>query len=196
MRRYVFAVLATLFVGIVCSERAFAQERYENIYLSLGAGVTVVEKQASPVANLRIGGEYSFIYGEIEVAYLSTKQNNGLDHKNLSAMTAGVNLGVKFIQSDKGYFAVLASTGYTLQEDWHRGYECCFYDYYCYDYGCSGRFYRHHEKPYFGFGLSGVVDISERFGFYLEAKYQTMQFGGRGETCWGLIANGGVRFYF
>ena len=196
MRRYVFLVLTMVIVGIGYSERACAQERYDGAYLSLGAGATIVEGQASPSAGLRVGVEFGYLFGEADVSYYSMKQSNGLDHKNLSTMTAGVNFGLKFIQGDLGYLAVILCTGYALQEDWHRGYDCCFYDYCCYNYGCSGRFYRHHEKPYFGVGLSGVVDVSERFGFFAEARYQSLPFGGRGDNKWGIVATGGVRFYF
>ncbi len=196
MRSYVFAILAMFVAGVVCSERAVAQDRYDGVYLSFGSGVSIVKGQTSPIASLRVGAEYSFILGEAEVSYLSMKQSNGLDHKDLSTMTVGVNLGMKFIQGDRGYLAAIVSTGYSLQEDWHRGYDCCFYDYCCYNYGCDGRFYRHHEKPYFGFGLSGAVDITSRFGLYVDARYQTMPFGGRGKNCWGWLINGGMRFYF
>ena len=201
-------VLMAMFIGCVGVQ---AQNRYDGFYLSLDGGVSSVNKQRLPVLGLRLGMEYRLFVGEIEVSYLSLQKNDGYNYQrndgSLSTMIAGVNFGVKFIQSNRGYLAAMLSVGYSLQEDWHKGHGCDYYDYWCYDcgyccydygygYDCYSPRSRHHDDAYFGIGLTGAFDFTERFGIFAEARYQNIPTEGRGKSKWGFVSTAGLRFYF
>ena len=178
----------------VCS--AYAQD----CYLSLNAGATMVDNQNSPMFGLRFGVETALLIGEAEISYLSLRSeseyNEDVVKKNLSTMIAGFNLGIKFLQGERGYLAAMFYNGYSLQEGWYNKYGCC-YDYYCgyYDYGCS-HYRDYHDGYYVGFGLSGAINISNNIYLFGEARYQNIPVKGRGDDKWGAVVSGGIRFYF
>ena len=199
--------LAVMFIIIGTGVEANAQYRVESYYLSVSGGAISANKQCSPTVGVRFGVESMWLVSELEVDYLSVKSGGDKDSRSFSTMTAGVNLGYKFVQGRIGYLAATASVGYALQEDWHRGKSCDYYDYYCYGccdygydygYGSHGCGYnkKHHDKAYFGVGLSGVLDITSRIALFAECRFQNIPVNGKGDTSWGFNTQGGVRFYF
>lgn len=208
MKGCFFTVLVAIVISCV-GVNANAQNL--GCYLSLNGGATIVDNQNSPMFGVRFGVETELLIGEGEISYLSMSGKNEFGHKveekNLATMTAGFNLGIKFIQSHRGYLAAMLYNGYSLQEDWYKGHGGC-YDYYCdygyYDYGCGyGCGYdcydydcRYHEGYYIGFGLSGAIDVSYNMSIFGEARYQSIPVKGRGDDKWGAVVSGGVKFYF
>lgn len=173
-------------IAMTCAvESVKAQDM--SLYTSFGGGVSLVKDMTSPVFSLRLGMDAGYVFSEVEGSYLSMKQ---YENNTLSTMTAGVNVGMKFVSGYHGYLAVMLNTGYALQEDMYHGY--CYDP--CWGYGC-GR-HRYHGKYYIGAGVRGNVYISDSISLFGEARYQSIPIDGGGRNKWGGIFQGGISFYF
>lgn len=173
-------------IAMTCAvESVKAQDM--SLYTSFGGGVSLIENCTSPVFSLRLGMDAGYVFSEVEGSYLSMKQD---ENNTLSTMTAGVNVGMKFLAGYYGYLAVMLNTGYALQEDMYHGY--CYDP--CWGYG-YGR-HRYHGKCYIGAGVRGNVFLGERISLFGEARYQSIPIDGGGRNKWGGIFQGGISFYF
>ncbi len=203
MRTKIFTVIAA--IAVICAvsvNSVNAQCRYYDrgsglfgdgvsFYAGFGAGAALVNNMSSPAFSVRIGADAGLFIGEIEGSYLSVnslydKDGYKAETNTLSTMTVGMNIGVKFLSSDYGHLALMLHTGYALQEEWYHGD-------YGYDYH-NGHAY--HGKHYLGVGLNGSIDLSPRIALFGEARYQSIPIDGRGETKWGGVFQGGLKFYF
>ena len=173
-------------IAMTCAvESVKAQDM--SLYTTFGGGVSLVKDMTSPVGSIRLGMDTGYVFAEVEGSYLSMKQG---ENNTLSTMTAGVNVGMKFLAGYYGYLAVMLNTGYALQEDMYHGY--CYDPCWGYGYGC----HRYHGKYYIGAGVRGNVFLGDRISLFGEARYQSIPIDGGGRNKWGGIFQGGISFYF
>ena len=182
----IWKIAVVVAIAMICTvQRISAQDA---LYTSFGGGVSLVKKDmVSPVASIRLGMETGYVFTEVEGCYLSMKHG---ENNTLSTMTAGVNVGMKFLAGYYGYLAVMLNTGYALQEDMYHGY--------CYD-PCWGYGYGHHRyhgKYYIGAGVRGNVFLGDRISLFGEGRYQSIPIEGGGRNKWGGVIQGGISFYF
>lgn len=197
MKTRIFAVIFA--IAMICVGNANAQyynygRGLDNVdfSVSLSGGAMFINEFTSPVASVRLGADFSRFIGELEFSYLSINAVDescygGVEKASLSTVVFGVNLGVKLLRGRAGYLAAAIHTGYAMQEEWLLD-DC---------HSCYGpRHDRYNGAGYFGVGLNGTVRIASRFGLFGDVRFQSIPYDGTGESKWGGVLQGGVRFYF
>lgn len=188
------AVTIVTLCAVIMNARLYAQENL--FYVGVGGGLTVTEKVNPPAFTLKFGVDVSRFIVELEASAVSLRteyedvfNDQHSKSKRSTEVNLGTNLGVKFVDGNRGYLALMLNTGYSLQDYY---YSDIYYNPY-YDYGYTWR-QRYLGRFYIGSGVKGSVNISDTFSLFAEARYQTIPVGKT--AVWGGVFQAGMAVHF